>query len=466
MDFNGMPFFQHLLPSVCKTASPGFTYVFYINLGFDPIATKAFQDKCSSYIARHCTDKSVYEWRYSRAANPLDVFMNVYIDDVDYVIKLYDHTILQSPKWTESLIFDLQERTVSNFGIVFLNNSAMLEEIPSVQFVHKTHFDIFGFFAPRVLVKYELVNKWLKEMYNDTLTNGDILFSSGSGMRFVNPPISALTAQLSAGKLALEKYQKMVVQEKHPRDGKKVIGFSLFGNQARWTYGAIQNARLAPLFYPGWTPRYFIEDPSVSKAPDAIKRIARKLESLNADVRFMNYSKIKNPRAWRFALLDDETVEIFICRDTDSRPGLREVAAVNEWLQTNAVAHCMRDHGGQISVPIQAGMWGGRRKAILQLIGNQSVVERIAAYKAVDFWADAHFLGNVLWPKIKPYIYCHDSFGCQKFPNSHPFPTKRNGLEFVGAVYDPINEVSIARDIIKFKKNPPNPLCEQNFTSV
>ena len=383
MDFNGMPFFQHLLPSVCKTASPGFKYVFYIILGFDPNAIKAFQDKWWSYITRHCTDESVYEWSHSRAANPLDVFMNVYIDDVDYVIKLYDHTILQSPKWTESLIFDLQERTVSNFGIVFLHN--MLEDIPSVQFVHKTHFDVFGFFAPRAFVKYELVNKWLKEMYNDTLTNRDILFCSGSGIRFVNPPISALTAQLSTGKLALEKYQKMLVQEKHPRDGKKVIGFTLFGNQARWTYGAIQNARLAPLFYPGWTPRYFIEDPSVSKAPDAIKRFARKLESLNAEVRFMDYSKIKNPRAWRFALLDDETVEVFICRDTDSRLGLREVAAVNEWLQTNAVAHCMRDHGHHIGVPIQAGMWGGRRKAILELIGNQSVVERMAAYKGVDY---------------------------------------------------------------------------------
>ena len=49
---------------------------------------------------------------------------------------------------------------------------------------------------------------------------------------------------------------------------------------------------------------------------------------------------------------------------------------------------------------------------------------------------DMNFLGRDVWPRVQSVAYCHDSFSCQKYPSSHPFPVKRIGSEHLGQVYD------------------------------
>ena len=39
---------------------------------------------------------------------------------------------------------------------------------------------------------------------------------------------------------------------------KKVISFSLWGTNKKYTIGAIENAKLALEYYPGWICRYYI----------------------------------------------------------------------------------------------------------------------------------------------------------------------------------------------------------------
>ena len=63
------------------------------------------------------------------------------------------------------------------------------------------------------------------------------------------------------------------------------------------------------------------------------------------------------PRNWRFLPTIDAQVSHFMSRDLDSLISKREVAAVEEWLQTRKSFHIMRDHPQHLA-EIMAGMWG------------------------------------------------------------------------------------------------------------
>ena len=41
-------------------------------------------------------------------------------------------------------------------------------------------------------------------------------------------------------------------------DEKRVISFGLYGNNFKYTNGAIENAKLAKVYFPGWTCRYYV----------------------------------------------------------------------------------------------------------------------------------------------------------------------------------------------------------------
>lgn len=47
---------------------------------------------------------------------------------------------------------------------------------------------------------------------------------------------------------------------------------------------------------------------------------------------------------WRFLALADPLVDVVLSRDLDSDITAREVAAVQEWYNSSAVMHVMRDH--------------------------------------------------------------------------------------------------------------------------
>ena len=53
-------------------------------------------------------------------------------------------------------------------------------------------------------------------------------------------------------------------------------------------------------------------------------------------------------------------MDIFFSRDLDSRINDRELAAVNEWLDSEKPFHIIRDHIDHGHVPILAGLWGTR----------------------------------------------------------------------------------------------------------
>ena len=69
------------------------------------------------------------------------------------------------------------------------------------------------------------------------------------------------------------------------------------------------------------------------------------------------------PFVWRFLLLGDPTVSMFIVRDSESRLRLREKAAANEWISSGKPFHSMRDHPLH-NDPMMGGNSGGNNDFI------------------------------------------------------------------------------------------------------
>ena len=201
---------------------------------------------------------------------------------------------------------------------------------------------------------------------------------------------------------------------------KRLITFSLWGQNPKYLVGAIKNAELAKKVYPDWICRFYVGQ-SVP-APYLYQ-----LEDM-AHVEVIRRAEFGDWRGmyWRFEPAGDLDVEAIISRDTDSRLSLRESAAVDAWLASDKGFHIMRDHPHH-GYPVLGGMWGAKAGVI------PNMRELINAYSQQDaYGTDYKFFADTIIPSLDPStIMVHDEF-FEKIP----FPVPRIGLEFVGEVYD------------------------------
>ena len=116
---------------------------------------------------------------------------------------------------------------------------------------------------------------------------------------------------------------------------KKIISFSLWGDNPKYTIGAIENAKLAQEIYPDWFSYFFVSS-SVSED------IQNQLLSIpNVVLFYKDHPGDWSGMFWRFETSYDLEVDISIFRDTDSRLSLREKYAVDEWIQSDKTFHIM-----------------------------------------------------------------------------------------------------------------------------
>lgn len=203
---------------------------------------------------------------------------------------------------------------------------------------------------------------------------------------------------------------------------KKVISFSLWGDDPKYTIGAIRNAELAKTVYPGWVPRFYCAKNSVPE------NIINQLKELNSEIIFKDSKGDWTSTVWRFEAIADLDVDVMISRDTDSRLSYREKIAVDKWLESDKMFHIMRDHPAH-AIEILAGMWGVKSPMLRNI---KSLIGQYRKEKFKQF--DQTFLRNIIYPQVKDYAYVNDEFFEKK-----PFPKKRDGLEFVGQVYNQNN---------------------------
>ena len=120
---------------------------------------------------------------------------------------------------------------------------------------------------------------------------------------------------------------------------KKVIAFSLWGEQPIYNVGALRNAELTPQIYPGWLCRFYVD---ATVPPTTIEQL-RKWDHVELITMTTPNDRFTGA-LWRFLALEDPTVAVTILRDTDSRLTLREKAAVDQWFASGLPFHIMRDH--------------------------------------------------------------------------------------------------------------------------
>ena len=199
---------------------------------------------------------------------------------------------------------------------------------------------------------------------------------------------------------------------------KKVISFSLWGDNPKYCVGAVRNAELAPKIYPDWTCRFYI-----SKFVN--KEIIDSLANLNCEIVLKDEAGDWTGMFWRFEAGTDKDCEAVIFRDTDSRLNPREKAAVEEWLNSDKTFHIMRDHPAH-AFPILGGMWGIKPNNKYDL---DSLLKNFK--KENHYGIDYNFFISVLYPLIGNDKIVHDEF----FEKTN-FPLKRIGYQFVGEVFD------------------------------
>lgn len=220
---------------------------------------------------------------------------------------------------------------------------------------------------------------------------------------------------------------------------KRIISFSLWGSNAGYCVGAVDNVKRARTVYPGWVCRFYVD-------PIVPRRYVDQLLAEGAEVIHKPKSEDFSGLYWRFEpMYDDGAVERFIVRDTDSRVNVREADAVAEWITSDKPFHVMRDNPSH-TVAIMGGMWGARAGTIpeFKLLMDDWVTSLpgdSSNPRGRFHGTDQTFLEKHIWPYM---VACHLAhIGHEKTRRTaydRPFRVKLNRDGYVGMIYSADDE--------------------------
>jgi hypothetical protein len=197
---------------------------------------------------------------------------------------------------------------------------------------------------------------------------------------------------------------------------KKIISFSLYGGDRKYSHGMLCNVELAKIIYPDWICRIYYSDSVEKYYVEELKKydnveLVRKIEKNN-----------KSSMMWRFLPIDEHDVEIMLSRDADSRLSWREKTCVDIFMESDNLLHSIRDQVNHDR--IMGGMWGIKKN------------NRIKMSKLIKEWeggngygSDQNFVRHVIEPKFNDVYTVHCSTHLRTFPEME----KSN--HFVGEVF-------------------------------
>ena len=171
-------------------------------------------------------------------------------------------------------------------------------------------------------------------------------------------------------------------------DVRGCVSFSLYGDDAVYAWGAIQNVALASKFYPGWQCRVYLERGHYAK---------RALLEAGAMVIEMEPLPNSGGMFWRFMAADDPQFTHVIVRDADSRISPRDAACTNAWIESGKVLHVIKDHPGHRKQAVIGGAWGIKA-------GCMAMCDDISGWRhSYNYGDDEEFLHRKVWERFRPY---------------------------------------------------------------
>ena len=202
--------------------------------------------------------------------------------------------------------------------------------------------------------------------------------------------------------------------------GPRVIAYSLFGSEEIYHKGMLRNLKEAREVYPGYRMVVLVDE---TVTPEVLKEMESEgaiIYQLNLEIPVVVH---------RFLSAIDPGVEVLLIRDADSSLGAREKAAVDEWLASGKLLHVMRDHPHH-SEKIMAGMRGCLGGAF------EKLASRLDGFQfSGKYGEDQEFLAREIWENYSSDALLDDSHGSLS-GEVRAFPTKRDGLRFVGERVD------------------------------
>jgi|LauGreDrversion4_2_1035121.scaffolds.fasta_scaffold00729_3 hypothetical protein len=224
----------------------------------------------------------------------------------------------------------------------------------------------------------------------------------------------------------------------------KIISFSVWGTDPTYTIGAIKNAKLAKELFPDWKCIFYCFNSVPTNIVDELKTMD------NTIIRFENTFGDTRGAFNRFIPAEEEDVEYYICRDTDSRLSPREKIAVDSWINSGEDFHIMRDHPYH-STHMMAGMWGVKGGILKKM--NNSIQN---FNPKIEKGEDQNFLSKVVYPLIyNKQFTCkvHDPFFENKpFPSECKRGKENNGVWFIGQVFDEHDVYNSQSDVDQLMK--------------
>jgi len=218
-----------------------------------------------------------------------------------------------------------------------------------------------------------------------------------------------------------------------------VFSFVIYGNEKKYTHGLLTNIRLIQNKYPSWeTWIYYGSD--VTESTLSLYREYINVKFIATDVNgFLT-------KFFRYFPIDDDSVDICIIRDADSRVNERDEFCINEFLNSDYLFHIIRDHPNHRH-KVMAGMWGIKKGAI-----SENIFDLFLKWKEgrnIDFWSDTTFLVDCIYPKVISMSLIHDDLNlCND--SSKKINQLRDPKHFIGQVYE-YNE--LGEEFPKFNYN-------------
>jgi len=209
---------------------------------------------------------------------------------------------------------------------------------------------------------------------------------------------------------------------------KKIISFSLWGDNPIYNIGAIENCKLAQKLLPDWICRFYI---GTNTDVDTIKELKK---FNNTEIVDMGIEATMKSMIWRFYPCSEDDVSIMLSRDTDCRLSEREVEAINMWLDSDKDFHIIRDHPYH-NAPILGGLWGARNNILFNM---KELLDQFETTNTPDRKQyDQVFLGNIIYSIIKDRSFVNDEFFERK--NKLKTPRNVNGVYFLGEIFNSDN---------------------------
>ena len=230
---------------------------------------------------------------------------------------------------------------------------------------------------------------------------------------------------------------------------KKIISFSLYGSDPKYIEGMKQNIDMVPKIYgDDWVVRIYVDNTVDQESLSYFKKVE--------GIEVVDMTNINMPGMfWRFMPFTDTTVDIFCVRDADSRPSIREKAAVDEWLASSKSLHTMRDHPHHNYV-VMGGMFGFNK-----VNGNYNFIKDYKRFISPNYsfkkMDDMIFLKS-LYENFYNSSVSHDSYARSSVDNngnryltkSKNYPITRENKEegFIGEIFNKDNKPEFHRELL------------------